>query len=82
MRPAQVEQPAITHQQQDENAPYQVVNVHAMHHHPLEVSLVVHDPVNQDSHTRKCDQERDRGDEHAPPRPVGDGRAHQESQAG
>jgi hypothetical protein len=52
------------------------------HHHPLEMSLMVHDSADQDADPDKGDQERDRGDEHAPPRPVGDGGADQESQPG
>ncbi len=37
------------------------------------------DQPNQDADPHKCEQEGDRGDEHAPPRAVGDGGADQES---
>jgi hypothetical protein len=43
---------------------------------------MIHDPVNQDSDPRKRKQKRDRGDEHAPPWPVWDGRADQVPQPG
>ena len=43
---------------------------------------MIHDAVNQDADPRKRDQKRDRGDEHPPPRAVGDGGADQESQPG
>ena len=43
---------------------------------------MIHDAVNQDADPDECEQERDRGDEHAPARPVGDGGADQESQPG
>ena len=76
----QVQQPAIAHQQQNQNSPDQVMNVVAMHHHPLEVSLMLHDSVDEEADSGECEQEGDRGDEHAPPRTVGDGGADQESQ--
>ena len=82
VRPSQVQQPAVADQQQDQNAPDQVMNVPSVDHHPLKMSLMVHDPVDQNAHAHKGDQEGDRGDEHAPPRPVGDGGADQEAQPG
>jgi len=57
VRAAQVEQPAVAHQQQDENAPHEMVNVMPAHHHPLEMPLVVHDSMNQEANAGKCDQE-------------------------
>jgi len=76
----QVEQPAIAHQQQNQDPPDEVMNVVAMHHHPLEASLMMDDPVDENANSGEGEQEGDRGDEHAPPRAVGDGGAHQKSQ--
>ena len=43
---------------------------------------MVHNPVDHDPNPDKGDQEGDRGDEHAPPGPVGDGGTDQETQPG
>jgi len=80
--PAQVHQPSVADQEKYEDSPDEVVNVHAMHHNPLEVSLMVDDPVDENPDSDKSDQERDRGDEHASSRAVGDGGADEESEAG
>ena len=57
------------------------MNVHSAHHHPLQMPLVIHDAVNQNPHSRKSDQERNRGDKHPLPRPVWNGGADQIAQA-
>ena len=44
------------------------------------MALVIHNPVNQNPHAGKSDQERHRGNEHAPPRPVGNRGADQKAQ--
>ena len=41
---------------------------------------MIRDPVNQKPHAGKSDQERNRGNKHALPRPVGDGGADQVTQ--
>jgi len=56
--------------------------MHSPHHHPLEVALMVHDAMDKDPNPNKCNQERNRRDEHAPPRPVRDGGADQEPKPG
>jgi len=48
VRASQVQQPAVSDQQQDQNAPDQVVNMHSVHDHPLEMTLMIHNSVNQD----------------------------------
>jgi len=82
MRPAQVHQPAVAHQQQNEDSPDQVVNVAAAHHHPLEGPHIVHDQADQDAGADKGKQKRRRGHEHALPGTVGDGRADQIAKPG
>jgi len=79
---SQVQQPAVTDQQQDENPPDQVVNVRSADHHPLEMALMIHDPVNEDADSHKREQKGDRGDEHALARAVGDGGADEIPQPG
>jgi len=59
MRAPEVYQPAITHQQQNQDAPDQVMDVPAMNHDPLEVAFVVHDSMDQNADARKGEQERD-----------------------
>jgi len=81
MRTPQVEQPSVADQQQNQDAPNQVVNVMPAHHHPLERTAVVHNHAHQQPHPAKRYEERYRSQEHAPPRPVGDGAAHQEAKA-
>ncbi len=80
IRPSQVEQPSVADKEQDQNAPHQVVNVHPAHRHPLHMPLVVRNPVHQQPHARKRNQERNRGNEHALPRPVRNRGANQVSQ--
>ena len=80
--PAEVHQPSVAYQQKDEDSPDEVVNVHAMHNDPLEMSLMVDDPVDENPDSDKGDKEGDRGDEHAASRAVGDGGADEESDAG
>ena len=82
VRAAQIDQPSIAHQQQDEDAPHQVVNVRPAHHHPLEHAFVSRNPVDQDAHAYECEQKRNRGEEHALPRPVRYCAPHQEPQPG
>jgi hypothetical protein len=41
---------------------------------------MIHDPVDEDADSNECEQEGDRGKEHAPPRTVGNGGADQESE--
>jgi hypothetical protein len=41
---------------------------------------MIHDPMDENSHSRKGKQKRDRGDEHPTPRAVGDGGADQVAQ--
>jgi len=81
VRPSQVEQPAVTNKKQNQDAPHQVVNVHSAHHHPLQMPLVIGNPVNQEPYAGKCNQERNRRNEHALPRPVGNCGANQVAQS-
>jgi len=57
-----------------------MMDVVSAHHHPLKVPLMIDDAVHQDAHAHKGKQKTARGDEHAPPRPVRDGGAHQKAQ--
>jgi hypothetical protein len=81
VRAPEVKHPAVTDEQQDEDAPYQVMNVMAAHHHPLKGSFVVDDEADQDADADERDQERDRCNERAAARPVGDGAADEEPEA-
>jgi len=80
--PPQVKQPSVTDQQQNENAPHQVMNVEAVHRDPLERAMLMHDQPNQNADAQKGDEERDRGNEHAPPGTVGNGGANENAQPG
>jgi len=81
LRPAKVQQPAIPHQKQDENAPNKVVYVQPAHRYKLQTTLVVHDPVNQNSHSDKRNKKRNRRKEHALSGPVRNCRANQVAQS-
>ena len=54
----QVKKPAVAHQQKDEDSRARVVNVFAMHHHPLKVAFMIHDAVDQKAHAGKGEEER------------------------
>jgi len=82
MGPSQVQQPAVAHQQQNQDAPHKVVDVEAAHGYPLKWPVIVNDQADEQPHAKKSDEKRDRGDEHAAPGAVRDGGAHQKSQAG
>ena len=80
MRAAQVEKPSVADQQENENSPNQVVNVAAVDHHVLKGTHVPLNQVHEDADAGKRDEERNRGNEHAAPRPVGYGGTNDESQ--
>jgi hypothetical protein len=81
VRAAQVEQPAVTNQQQNQNAPHKMVNMMSTHHHPLKRPALMHDRTHKQAHANKGDKERYRRQEHAPPGPVRDGAAYQKSKS-
>jgi len=79
---SEVEQPSIAHQEENEDAPYQVMDVVAAHGDPLEGSGLVDDGTDQKANTPEGEKECDRGEKGAPAGPVGDGGADEEPQAG
>ena len=56
VRPAQVKQPAIADQQQDENAPHQVMNMVAAHHDPMKWPHMMSDQCYQHANADKGEQ--------------------------
>jgi len=77
VRPSQVQQPSVTDDQQDKDSPYQVMDMPAAHHHPMERSLAAHDVIHQQAHAKKCHKEGNGSQKDSPPRPVRDRRANQ-----
>jgi len=78
----EIEQPSIAHQEQDEYAPDEVVNVAAAHHDPFKGAVLVNDQADQKPHPDERNQERDRCDKHAAAGAVWDCGADQKAQAG
>jgi len=82
VRAAQIQEPSISHEKKNKDAPHKVVDVKAADHHPPKWAVVMNHQADNEPHSRKGDQERDGSDEHAAAGPVRDGRTHQESEAG
>jgi len=53
---SQVKQPSITHQQQHQDAPHQMMNVVAAHHHPLERPVLMHNAADEQPYAGKCEE--------------------------
>jgi len=79
---SQVEQPAITDQQKNQNAPHQVMDVVATDHDPAKGAFLGDDGADEKADTDECKEKRDRSNEHATAWPVGDGGADEEAQPG
>jgi len=82
MLPSQVQQPAVTYQQQDQDSPYEVVNVAAVHQDPVEGSNIVGNQAYEASDAGKGDQERYRREETAAPGTIRNGGANEQAQPG
>jgi len=80
MAPPKIEQPSVANQQQNQDAPYQVMNVMSPDHHPSKRPMVVDDEAHDQPHARKRKQKRYRGNEHPSSRTIGNSRAYDESQ--
>ena len=81
MRTAEVEQPAVADEQQNQNSPDKVMDVAAVHDDPVEWAVVVDDEADEQTHAEEGDKKRHRGDEHAAAGPVWDGGADEKAQA-
>jgi len=82
MGAAQVQEPAIPDEEQNENTPDQVMNVVAADGDPFEWAHVGPDCHHEYANADKGDDKGNRGNKHALARPVGDGGMNQISQAG
>jgi len=82
VRSTEIEQPSIAHQEQDEYAPDEVMNVAAAHHDPLKRPMLVHDQADQKPHTDERNQERNRCNKHASAGAIGNCGADEKAQAG
>jgi len=76
---SEVEQPAVADQEQDDDAPDQVMDVVAAHGNPLEGAGLVDDGADQEANAREGEKKCDGGQKGAPTGPVGDGGADEES---
>lgn len=81
MRSPQVEQPAISDEKQNEDAPDKVMDVMSVNHDPTKGTMIVDHELNQQPHTRKSEKERYGGNEHASAGAIGDGRTDNESES-
>jgi len=57
------------------------MNMQPVHRYELQMSFMVHDPVNQDAHSGKRNQEGHRGKKHPLPRPIGNSCTNQVAQS-
>ena len=59
MGAAQVKKPSVTHEQQDQDSPNQVMDVLTTHHYPLEWPFSTNDEGDQQSHSKERDKKCD-----------------------
>ncbi len=78
----EVEQPSVTDQEEDDDAPHKVMDVMAAHRDPLEWAGLVDDGADQKAYASEGKKERDGGEKRAPARPVWDGGADEEPNPG
>ncbi len=78
---AEVEQPAVADEQQNQDSPDKVMDVAAAHDDPVERAVVMDDEADEQSRAQEGEEERNRGDEHAAAGTVWDGGANEKAQA-
>jgi len=78
---AQVKQPSIADDEEDEDSPDKMMDVASANHDPVEWADVVGDEADEDSHAKKSDQKGERRDEKTPARAVRDGGPNQKADA-
>jgi len=80
VRASEIEKPSVADEEQDQDAPDQVMDVPSADHHPFEGAVLVDNEADQQPRADKCNEERDRGQKHATPGPVGNGGSDEEAE--
>jgi len=79
---SEVEQPTVANQQENEDAPNQVMDVVASHGNPLKGASLVNDGADQKANACEGEKECDGGEKCTAAGPVRDGGADEEPNAG
>jgi len=81
MRAAQIQQPSIAHEEQDQYAPDEVMNMAPTHHDPLKGPVLMSNKTYQEPYADECDQKGNRRNKHAAARAIGNCGADEKAQA-
>jgi len=57
VRAAEIEQPPVAYEEQNQDSPDQVMDMPAAHHDPVEWTLAVFDERDEQANSEECDKE-------------------------